>query len=423
MSKKEYLWLKNIDAKNENNEHLFHYDLSVFEGDVICIVSSTFSKKRLVSNLILGYAKALNGRIYVNEKHYQNYDAQVAFSNGISSSESTNSLVTSMTIEHNLFALRERNNPLSMFNQKAAHVQTHNILNKLGLSDIKNKLVQDLSEYEQQMVCIAKSVINHAKIIVVNETSKNSYKEKMQYIENIKTYSKQGVAFVILCDEMDEFVDIATRIQYISDSGLVFEFKDKISFMDYINDNDINDVNKLQKRLKMKTHSGSQIFEYGDVILEKWLEQKKTYEIAKNVDDYLVNNLSIKENVCLGVYSKLSNLSILNEGLIDFTYQEARRFANIIKDYDNVQNLTHLQKLLLLIYRVSLQNFQVLILDDIFSEMDDFEWNHLIKALNTLVEKDILVYLKNCNSYLFNIQSPHFYQLDRRNAIMIKKDT
>lgn len=428
MLKQECLWLRNIGAIDENNEHLFNYDLSVFEGDIICISSSTFAKRKLVSKLILGYLQPTNGSIFVAEKECKLYDAKYAFTHGISSSESTDSLVKTMTIEHNLFALRERENPLSLFNEKAAQIQTQNILNTLGLSDLKNKLVQDLSTYQQQLVCMAKSVINHAKVIVVNDTSKNSIEEKLQLIKNIKTYAKNGVSFVIICDEMDDFIGYANRIQYIFDSNQIFEFKDESQFHRFIEEKNNHQVSKksLIQKSESLDPSKSKMFEafkYDDVVFEKWFSNKSSFVISGNIDQYFILNFSIKDNICLGIYPKLSTYSVMNKKMLDFTSLEAKKFANIINLDGRIDYLSHLQKLLLLIYRASLQNYKVIILDDIFSEMDDYEWNHLVKALEKLVEKDTLIYFKNCNSYLFKINSPFFNQLDRRHAMMIKKDT
>ncbi len=427
MLKQEYLWLRNIDVSNAHHEQLLNYDLSIFEGEIICITSSTFSKRKLVSNLILGYLKPENGSIFLNEKLCKNYNAQFAFSHGISSSESTGSLVKTMKIEHNLFALRERNNPLSIFNEKAAQIQTQKILNSLGLFDYKNKLIQDLSVYEQQIVCLAKSVINNAKIIVVNDTSMNSYEEKMQLIKNIKTYSKQGVSFIIICDENDESIYHANRIQYISDSNQIFEFEEVKQFLVFLDDQNSSLMNKnISQRnssLDFLVPNSMDAFRYDDAILDMWLSKRQAYEITGNIDRYFIPNFSIKENICLGIYSKLTTWSILNENLIDFTFLEAKRFANITNSSISIDKLTHLQKLLLLIYRVSLQNHKFIILNDIFNEMDDYEWSHLIRTLEDLVEKRTVIYFKNCNSHYFRIKSSNFYQLDRKKAIMIKKDT
>ena len=434
--KKELLWLRNIRALDESGELLEHYNLSVFEGEVICIMSSRYIYQRMISNLILGHLKPVEGNIFLNESECDDYSSIFAYSHGVSTSDSSDRLISTMSIEDNLFALKDRKNPFSLYNRKAARIQTEKILERIGLLDLRYKNIIDLLPYQKQVISLEKAIINHSKLIVINNTNLDyTENELKRLIDSIRRFADQGLGFVIFCDGINDFLSIADRIQYLSDKDDYYEFYSAEDLKNYLKEypydetfNNYGDSNKVNLREKgsgteNQSESLFKAIRSDKYILDEWINNGTGRVIKGGIDKYLIGSASVLENVCLGVYPKISFLGILSNKVLKFTQQEACEFAGIDEPEIEVDELGRLQKLLLVVFREFLIKPRVLAVENPFREMDEKECLILLDAFEKLAAKGIIIYFYHCRNSRVLKMDERIDLIDEHRGIMIKKDT
>ena len=136
---------------------LKHINLEVEEGSFTCIVGENGSGKSSLIKCVLGLNKGYTGEV-VKENHIgylpQKSDIQTNFP---------------ASIEEVVLAGTISNNVKSIFYKKDDRENAKNIMQKLGIYDIRKKCFADLSGGQQQRVLIARALCATQNIIVLDE--------------------------------------------------------------------------------------------------------------------------------------------------------------------------------------------------------------------------------------------------------------
>lgn len=152
-----------IDIKNLNfsyptkKDTLKNINIKIKEGKFTCIVGENGSGKSTLLKCILGLNKGYSGEIIKEERiGYlpQKSDIQSHFPASIEEVVMTGTIA---------------NNVKSIFYKKEDRENAKDIMQKLGIFDIRKKCFADLSGGQQQRVLIARALCATKKIIVLDE--------------------------------------------------------------------------------------------------------------------------------------------------------------------------------------------------------------------------------------------------------------
>lgn len=136
---------------------LKNINIQIEEGKFTCIVGENGSGKSTLLKCILGLNKGYTGEI-IKEKRIgylpQKSDIQSNFP---------------ASIEEVVMAGTIANNVKSIFYKKEDRENARNIMQKLGIYDIRKKCFADLSGGQQQRVLIARALCATEKIIILDE--------------------------------------------------------------------------------------------------------------------------------------------------------------------------------------------------------------------------------------------------------------
>ncbi len=136
---------------------LKNINIQIEEGKFTCIVGENGSGKSTLLKCILGLNKGYTGEI-IKEKRIgylpQKSDIQSNFP---------------ASIEEVVMAGTIANNVKSIFYKKEDKENARNIMQKLGIYDIRKKCFADLSGGQQQRVLIARALCATEKIIILDE--------------------------------------------------------------------------------------------------------------------------------------------------------------------------------------------------------------------------------------------------------------
>ena len=207
-----------IQIKNLNfsyptkKDALKNINLKVHEGTFTCIVGENGSGKSTLLKCILGLIKGYNGEIRNNcQIGYlpQKSDIQSHFPASIEE------VVLSGTISNNI---------KSIFYKKDDKEKAKQIMNRLGIYDIRKKCFADLSGGQQQRVLIARALCACDDLIVLDEPTNGLDPKISKQIYDLlsKLKKEENITILIVSHDIDRALNYADNVIEISNGKIEF---------------------------------------------------------------------------------------------------------------------------------------------------------------------------------------------------------
>lgn len=156
---------KNIGKSYNGKWVVRDFNLSINEGDFICIVGTSGSGKTTLLKMINGLLKPDEGEILVSGKNILDEDI-ISLRRKIGYAIQGNGLFPHMTVSENIGYVPR----LEKRNEREINEIVDNMLGLVGLSlDIKEKYPDQLSGGQQQRVGIARAYANSPLILLMDE--------------------------------------------------------------------------------------------------------------------------------------------------------------------------------------------------------------------------------------------------------------
>lgn len=211
----KFYYSKGIIASGISRVNL---DLDV--GEFVVITGESGSGKSTLLNVISGLDTYEEGEMYIEGKetsHYTATDFEGYRQKYISSIFQAFNLISSYTVYQNVaLALQIEGVPDKEIREKAPA-----IIEKVGLSEYKNRKVSKLSGGQKQRVAIARALAKDTKILVADEPTGNLDSESAQGIVELLTGIAKDKLVVVVTHNFDQFQDHATRVIKMYDGKIV----------------------------------------------------------------------------------------------------------------------------------------------------------------------------------------------------------
>ena len=193
-------------------ETLKHINLKVKKGSFTCIVGENGSGKSTLIKCILDLNKGYTGNI-TKEKHIgylpQKSDIQANFP---------------ATIEEVVLSGTISNNIKSIFYKKDDKKLAKQVMEKLGIYDIKNKCFADLSGGQQQRVLIARALCSTRSIIVLDEPTNgldpSIAKQIYELLDNLK--KNENITILMVSHDIERALNYADTVIELIDGKISF---------------------------------------------------------------------------------------------------------------------------------------------------------------------------------------------------------
>jgi zinc transport system ATP-binding protein len=191
---------------------LKNINIQVKEGSFTCIVGENGSGKSTLLKCILGLNKGYTGEIIKEERiGYlpQKSDIQSHFPASIEEVVMTGTIA---------------NNVKSIFYKKEDKENAKNIMQELGIYDIRKKCFADLSGGQQQRVLIARALCATKKLIVLDEPTNGLDPSIAKQIYDLLDTLKKNVGITILMvsHDIERALSYADSVIEISNGEVVF---------------------------------------------------------------------------------------------------------------------------------------------------------------------------------------------------------
>ncbi len=194
---------KTYYLKNETINVLRGIDLKVVKGQFVVIFGPSGSGKSTLLNILGSLDQPTKGRVWFNEVDlFANDDRAL--------SRIRNKYIGFVFQFHHLlpdFTVLENVIVPAILNGakvKEMNEQALGILERLGISDKKNRFPDELSGGERQRVAIARALINNPLLILADEPTGNlDYENKNKLMEMLLHLKDEGRTIILVTHAMD----------------------------------------------------------------------------------------------------------------------------------------------------------------------------------------------------------------------------
>lgn len=200
------------------NSVLRGVDFDIQPGEVHALMGENGAGKSTLMNILTGLHKADAGEVEINGKKQQFTNPKEAEEYGISFIHQEMNTWPEMTVLENLFIGKEPTNKLGLIQTKKMKQLATEIFQDLGIQIDLNTEVKELSVGQQQMIEIAKSLMTHAQVIIMDEpTAALTEREIDTLFRIIHTLIEKNVSIVYISHRMEEIFKISHRITVMRD--------------------------------------------------------------------------------------------------------------------------------------------------------------------------------------------------------------
>lgn len=348
--------LKNINKSYNNTKVLKNINLTLPDKGLICILGASGSGKSTLLNIIGKIEVPDKGEVYFYDKNIKDIKSESYHTNYVSFIYQNYNLIDALSVKDNLNLITKNNEW---------------IINKLGLSKIKNTKTNKISGGEKQRTAIARSILSDSLVYLADEpTGAIDTANSIKIMQILKELSKEKLVLMITHNE-DLAHAYADEIIYLKDGTInkrkptkechtykeIFKNKRKLSFKDifkisigYLKEQKIrsiltilattigltsltivlginNGLNEEIKSLEKEAlYSYPIIIPKEKITLNMSLNNKNSkteigvtsdYNLIKNkIDDNLLNKVKIFNNAYISYYHEISNQKFLENSYI-----------------------------------------------------------------------------------------------------------
>lgn len=193
-------------------------DFDLHMGAVNVVVGENGAGKSTMMKVIAGVEQLTEGRILIDGKEVRLNGTDDARRHGIGIVFQELNLFPNMTVSENIFIGRERTRAGVDIDMAAQRAETRALMTRLEHDIHPNTLVGDLRVGQQQIVEIAKSLAQDARILILDEpTSALSATEVEILFRVINDLRRQGVGIVYISHRLEELLRIGDYITVLRD--------------------------------------------------------------------------------------------------------------------------------------------------------------------------------------------------------------
>lgn len=207
MNRSPILTLSNINKRFAAQEVLSDFSLVIEDGEFFTILGPSGCGKTTVLRLIAGFEQANEGSILLNGEDIVGIPPEQRPVNTVFQSYA---LFPHMTVFDNVaFGLK-----MAGVNVQDIAVRVADALSIVRLSDYATRKPHQLSGGQKQRVAIARAVVNHPKVLLLDESlSALDHKLRQQMQLELKQLQRQlGITFVYVTHDQEEALSMSDRI-------------------------------------------------------------------------------------------------------------------------------------------------------------------------------------------------------------------
>ena len=195
---------------------------NVLPGEVHALVGENGAGKSTLLKMLCGVTSATAGKIYLDGKEVTISDPLSARRLGIAMIHQELQNVPELTVFQNMFLGNPITTSKVLINKSAEIQRAKEVLKSLDPTIDPRVKIKDLKVSQQQIVEIARALLENAKIIAMDEpTSSLTPSEFERLAELIRSLAKSGVSIIYVSHKMDEIFTVCDRATVMRDGHYI----------------------------------------------------------------------------------------------------------------------------------------------------------------------------------------------------------
>ncbi|MEC0091133.1 sugar ABC transporter ATP-binding protein [Paenibacillus macquariensis] len=217
-----HITMQGIHKSFGANRVLIGVDFDLQAGEVHALMGENGAGKSTLMNILIGLHQRDQGTIVIDGQETYFANPKEAERSGIAFIHQELNVWPDMTVLDNLFIGKERTSKFGILNMSEMRALANEQFSKLSVTIPLNRDADECSVGEKQMIEIAKALMTHAKVIVMDEpTAALTEREIQKLFEVIASLKKEGVSIVYISHRMEEIFAICDRITVMRDGKTV----------------------------------------------------------------------------------------------------------------------------------------------------------------------------------------------------------
>ncbi len=208
-----FLELKDIHKSFGGVHALRGVDLTIRSGEIHCLAGENGSGKSTLIKVISGAHHPTKGEIYIEGNKIPSLNPIAAISQGVQVIYQDFAVFPNLTVAENIALNRAVTTGTKWMDWKNARNLAIEAMEQIGAKMDPDLLVENLSVANRQMVAICRTIINDAKLLILDEpTASLTAKEVEKLNAILRRLRDKGIAVMIVNHKVDEIFAIAERL-------------------------------------------------------------------------------------------------------------------------------------------------------------------------------------------------------------------
>lgn len=226
---KNILEVKNLSKVFPGVKALDGVNFNIKQGEIHCLCGENGAGKSTLMNIISGvYAKeTYDGEIYLNDKLCSYKSVQESKKDNIAIIHQELALSPYLSIYENIY-LGHMETKMGIINWHDLIISSKELLDKVGLNENPETIVNKIGVGKQQLVEIARALSQEVKLLILDEpTSSLNDSESEQLLGLIKQLKIEGITCIMISHKLNEVLEVADSITILRDGKTICSYDTK----------------------------------------------------------------------------------------------------------------------------------------------------------------------------------------------------
>lgn len=196
--------------------------LTLRRGEIHSLVGENGSGKSTLIKLIAGVYTPEHGQVFINGQQYDRLSPLVAIREGVQVIYQDFSLFPNLTVAENIVLPRSLASGERFVRWRQMYEVARQVVESIGVDLDLDALVEDLPVAHKQLVAICRSLIDNAKLIIMDEpTTALTEREIRALFDVTNNLKERGISTLFVSHKLDEVLEIADNVTIIRSGAKV----------------------------------------------------------------------------------------------------------------------------------------------------------------------------------------------------------
>ena len=317
------LKLENISVGYHSKEIVSEINASVFTNELVAVLGKNGAGKSTLINSILGFQNVIKGEIFIENKSLNKISSQ-EIAQQMAVVLPRLSIVPKIKVEELVAMGRLPYHKVLKSISNVEKLMIDEVLHLVGITDLRNKFANEISEGQLQLVMIARALCQDAKLVILDEPTSNLDLANQYKIFNLlnELKTKTNKSFLMITHEVDFALENADKIWWIENGKLVENIPEQVAFeyqiMQKLSDQNLY-YNNVTNRFSISQKHIKSISVKGNSELAYWVKNALIRN-GISVENNAENHIEITENNIIFDNQNFENI----QAIINFIQQNEK---------------------------------------------------------------------------------------------------